>query len=80
VQTLFTASIGPLTKDHSKLGARIGMAFTIISLAALSGPPVAGVLVQADGGGFLYAQIFGGTSMLVGFVFLTVACYFQPQT
>lgn len=79
IQTLFTASIGVLTSDFSKLGVRIGMVFTIISFACLSGPPLAGALVSAKDGDFLYAQVFGGSSMFVGFVFMVAACLFQAQ-
>jgi MFS family permease len=66
VQTLFTASMGEVTSDMSKLGVRIGMIFTIISFACLAGPPIGGSLVQARNGDFLYAQIFSGSSMLIG--------------
>lgn len=55
------------------------MVFTIISFACLSGPPLAGVLVSARDGDFLYAQVFGGSSMFVGFVFMVAACLFQAQ-
>jgi hypothetical protein len=77
VQTLFTASIGALTRDISKLGARIGMVFTIISVAALTGPPIAGALIRLQTGGFLYAQLFAGTSMMVGSGFMAWACVLQ---
>jgi hypothetical protein len=66
VQTLFTASMGEVTTDMTKLGVRIGMIFTIVSFACLAGPPIGGSLVQARNGDFLYAQIFAGTSMLIG--------------
>ncbi|OLN87377.1 Riboflavin transporter MCH5-like protein 17 [Colletotrichum chlorophyti] len=66
VQTLFTASMGEVTSDMSKLGVRIGMVFTIVSFACLAGSPIGGRLVQIDNGDFLYAQIFAGSSMLLG--------------
>jgi len=66
VQTLFTASMGEVTSDMTKLGVRIGMIFTIISFACLAGPPIGGRLVQYGNGDFLYAQIFAAASMLVG--------------
>ncbi|KAF5699213.1 major facilitator superfamily transporter [Fusarium mundagurra] len=66
VQTLFTASMGEVTSDMTKLGVRIGMVFTIISFACLAGPPIGGRLVQYGNGDFLYAQIFAATSMLIG--------------
>ncbi|KAF6828314.1 MFS monocarboxylate transporter [Colletotrichum plurivorum] len=66
VQTLFTASMGEVTSDMSKLGVRIGMVFTVISFACLAGPPIGGALVDMAGGNFLYAQMFAGSTMLVG--------------
>lgn len=50
------------------MGVRIGMVFTIISFACLTGPPIAGALIDARNGDFLYAQIFGGTVMVSGAV------------
>ncbi|KAL6788954.1 putative translation releasing factor RF-1 [Trichoderma sp. SZMC 28012] len=50
IQGMFPATTAGLTKDLSKAGVRIGMIFTIISVAALTGPPLAGKLVAvADG-------------------------------
>lgn len=79
VQTLFTATVGALTADFRKLGVRIGMVFTIISIASLTGPPLAGLLVQLSSGKFVYAQAFGGTTMVLGFCAMAVASYFQAH-
>lgn len=73
VQSLFPASLSSLTTDMSKIGVRIGMVFSIVSLACLSGPPIAGRLVQGAGGSYLHAQIFGGTVMLTGAGFVLAA-------
>jgi hypothetical protein len=51
----------------------MGMVFTIVSFAVLTGPPIAGQLIQKKGGGYEYAQIFSGSVMLVGSGFLTAA-------
>ncbi|PTB41165.1 hypothetical protein M441DRAFT_80572 [Trichoderma asperellum CBS 433.97] len=48
VQALFPATTASLSKDLSKAGIRIGMIFTIISVAALTGPPLAGKLIVSD--------------------------------
>ncbi|KUJ17585.1 MFS general substrate transporter [Mollisia scopiformis] len=64
VQGLFVGGVGSLTKDKQKMGVRIGMVFTIVSFASLTGPPIAGALIDARDGNFLYAQIFGGTVMV----------------
>ena len=70
VQSLFVGGVGSLTKDPRKMGARIGMVFSAISIACLTGPPIAGALIDRRGGDFLYAQIFGGTVMVSGSVAL----------
>ncbi|GJC89123.1 fujikurins efflux protein FFUJ_12242 [Colletotrichum liriopes] len=73
VQTLFTASMGEVTSDMSKLGVRIGMVFTVVSFACLIGSPLAAQLVEVNHGDFLYAQIFAGLSMLLGGVLVAFA-------
>ena len=72
IQSLFPASCASLTKDLTKMGVRTGMCFTVVSIACLTGPPLAGFLIQKDNGGFLYAQVFGG-SALFGSALLLVA-------
>ena len=67
VQSLFPAVLGALTaKDLSKAGVRIGMVFTLVSFAVLSGPPICGALITAGNGSYLYAQVFTGSSILLG--------------
>ncbi|KAH7026707.1 major facilitator superfamily domain-containing protein [Microdochium trichocladiopsis] len=69
VQALFPATCAGLTRDVRRIGSRTGMAFAVVSVATLTGPPLGGALVQAreaQGGGYLYAQIFGGSVLLVG--------------
>jgi MFS family permease len=73
VQSLFVGSVGNLTKDRQKMGVRVGMIFTIVSFACLTGPPIAGALIDLSGGDFLYAQIFGGTAVVFGACVLTAA-------
>lgn len=68
VQGLFPAVLSSLTEDPKKAGVRIGMAFTVVSFATLSGSPLAGALIQRDHGKYLYAQIFAGTCMFAGFI------------
>ncbi|PGH35352.1 hypothetical protein GX50_01816 [[Emmonsia] crescens] len=65
-QALFPASCSSLTVDLSKIGVRTGMVFSIVSIASLTGPPLAGILIERRGGDFLYAQIFGGTAFIAG--------------
>lgn len=65
-QGLFPASCSSLTVDLSKIGVRTGMVFSIVSIASLTGPPLAGALIERRDGDFLYAQIFGGTAFMAG--------------
>ena len=66
IQSLFPATLSSLTKDPQMQGTRMGMVFTIVSFAVLTGPPIAGQLIQRRGGGYEYAQIFAGCVMVVG--------------
>ena len=65
-QALFLASAASFSPDPTKVGARIGMAFTVVSFACLSGPPIGGLLVEKSNGRYLKAQVFGGTVMICG--------------
>jgi len=60
-------------------GTRMGMVFTIVSFAVLTGPPIAGQLIQKKDGGYLYAQLFAGADMLVGACFLVAARMTQSR-
>jgi hypothetical protein len=51
----------------------MGMVYSIISFANLTGPPIAGALIKAADGRYTYAFIFGGTCLLLGSSFL-VGC------
>ncbi|KAH8585944.1 major facilitator superfamily domain-containing protein [Bisporella sp. PMI_857] len=66
VQSLFPPALGSLTSDLSKLGIRIGMVFSVISIGCLTGPPIAGAIIQANHGGYLHSQMFGGSIMICG--------------
>ncbi|KAF2762457.1 MFS monocarboxylate transporter [Pseudovirgaria hyperparasitica] len=73
VQGMILAGLPSLTTDLSKMGTRSGMVLTVVSFATLTGPPLAGALIHEDAGGFLYLQIWGGLSMLIGAGFLLAA-------
>ena len=72
VQGLFPSALANLTDDPKQKGVRMGMILSIAGLGSLAGPPIAGALVSADGGEFLYAQIFSGTMMMGGAVILSL--------
>jgi MFS family permease len=73
IQSLFPATLSSLTTNLRMQGTRMGMVFTIVSFAVLTGPPISGQLIQKKGGGYEYAQIFSGVVMLIGSGFLIAA-------
>jgi hypothetical protein len=52
-----------LTTDLSKMSLRSGMVLSIVAVACLTGPPLAGALIQRGNGSYTYACIWGGTSL-----------------
>lgn len=70
---LFPAALPALTLDLQKMGVRTGMAFSFISFACLTGPPIAGALIEKAEGGYLYLQVFGGCTLMAGFLVLVGA-------
>lgn len=66
IQALFPASLTSLTVDLKKAGVRMGMVFSVVSFATLTGSPLAGALIQKDQGRYLHAQIFAGSVILCG--------------
>ncbi|KAK3371065.1 major facilitator superfamily domain-containing protein [Lasiosphaeria ovina] len=73
VQTLFTSACASLTPNMNANGSRTGMCFAVVSFAALTGAPIGGALIQLNHGSYLYAQIFGGTSLMAGAAALLAA-------
>ncbi|UKZ86031.1 uncharacterized protein TrAFT101_001870 [Trichoderma asperellum] len=73
VQSLVPAGLSSLTIDLQKAGVRLGMMFTVMSFAALTGPPIAGQIISAAHGAYFGAEIFAGISMLIGSLFFTAA-------
>lgn len=73
IQSLFPATLAGLTSDLKKAGVRMGMVFSVVSFACLTGPPLAGALIQRRDGSYLYAQMFAGSVMIGGCMTL-MAC------
>ncbi|KAG9247481.1 major facilitator superfamily domain-containing protein [Calycina marina] len=73
IQSLFPATLSSLTTNLRMMGTRMGMVFTIVSFAVLTGPPIAGALIAAKDGEYQYAQIFAGLDLTVGCCFLIAA-------
>lgn len=66
VQALFPASVGELSTDPTRVGTKVGMVLAVVSISCFTGPPIGGQLVAMNDGKYLYAQLFGGATMLVG--------------
>ena len=79
VQSMFVGGIGSLTKDKQKMGVRIGMIFSVVSFASLTGPPIGGALIDQRNGSFLGAQIFNGSVMVAGSVALLGAAWAKKR-
>ncbi|KAK2045098.1 major facilitator superfamily transporter [Colletotrichum somersetense] len=73
IQSLFPAALSQLTSDPRKQGTRMGMTFTIVSFAVLTGPPIAGAIISAEGGKYVGAQVFAGTCLMAGTCFWVAA-------
>ncbi len=56
IQSMYPATLASLTSDLSKAGVRMGMSFSVVSFACLTGAPLAGALIQRNDGNYLYAQ------------------------
>ncbi|KAI0190720.1 major facilitator superfamily transporter [Xylaria flabelliformis] len=80
IQSLFPAGLSSLTTDPQKQGTRIGMVFTIVSFATLTGNPIAGAIIAADGGRYNGAQAFTGSSLLLGASFIFGARLVRMRT
>jgi MFS family permease len=59
------AAVASLTEDMSRFGARMGVVFMAMGLASLIGNPVAGALVQGEGG-YDGARVWAGCTMVAG--------------
>lgn len=73
IQGLFPAGLSSLTSDPAKQGTRIGMVFTIVSFAALTGSPIGGALVEAMGGRYIGAQAYAGSCCVIGMLLILSA-------
>ncbi|KAK1472968.1 major facilitator superfamily transporter [Colletotrichum tamarilloi] len=66
VQGVFTPALASLTVDPTKMGARFGMVATIVGVASLAGPPIAGAILDVSGGKYIWAQIWAAVITLLG--------------
>ncbi|RFU80785.1 hypothetical protein TARUN_1442 [Trichoderma arundinaceum] len=74
-------SIGPTLvaqiSEIREIGTRVGTVFAIQSFGALTGSPIGGAIVSAQGGSYLGLQLFCGCSMMVGCLIFIAARYTQ---
>ena len=66
--TLPSAAFANICPDMSRLGTRIGMSWSVSSIATLIGSPIAGALLRTKDGetDFLGVQLWAGVCLLVG--------------
>lgn len=67
-QCLTATAVASITKRLDTVGTRLGMAFSISSFASLTGPPIGGAILAADGGKYMSAQAWAGSMTLLGFL------------
>lgn len=73
VNSLFPTALSALTTDMTKMGVRMGMVYTVISFATLTGTPIAGALISADGGHYLGMEMFAASLLMIGGITLVAA-------
>ncbi|KAL8281336.1 hypothetical protein RQP46_006370 [Phenoliferia psychrophenolica] len=67
------ACIASMTVQMDQIGIRTAMAFIFTSLAALTGTPIAGAMITAQGGSYVGAACWSGAMVLFGAFSLGVA-------
>lgn len=66
-----------LTSNAAMIGTRFGMAFAVMSLALLLGPPISGALLGDTG--YVSAWVWAGTTMIAGGVFIAISGILQAR-
>ncbi|MCJ1380088.1 hypothetical protein MMC17_003191 [Xylographa soralifera] len=77
IQSMVSPALASAERDPSKIGVEIGMIFSINGIGCLCGPPIAGALIERNGGDYLYAQMFAGSAIMSGalvFIAARVLC------
>jgi predicted MFS family arabinose efflux permease len=77
IHALFPVCLTSLTNDPKKFGARNGMGFATVGFAVLTGPPIAGALVERAGGSYVGLQCFAAGTMVCAACFATGARWAQ---
>ncbi|EKJ69027.1 hypothetical protein FPSE_10786 [Fusarium pseudograminearum CS3096] len=72
VQSLLSTGASSFTEGQDRRGVRASVTFMIASIAALTGPSIADAIIELQGG-YMGAQVFGGSVTLLGFAILAAA-------
>ncbi|KAJ4286260.1 hypothetical protein N0V90_013294 [Kalmusia sp. IMI 367209] len=81
--TLPSAAFASICPDMSRLGTRLGMSWSVSSIATLIGSPIAGALLKTKSNGetdFLGVQLWSGICLLVGSACLFVLWLVTKKT
>jgi MFS family permease len=73
VQSLFMAVVPIINSDPTKIGARLGIVSAAVGIGALIGSPVSGAIIASNKGSYTGAQVFSGSTLLVGGVVILVS-------
>lgn len=79
LQCLIPPTTASLMDDMSKIGSRLGMVFSIMGFAALTGPPLGGALISAQGGSYVGAQCWSAASCLLCTMILAVTRWHRTK-
>ncbi|KAJ5195399.1 major facilitator superfamily domain-containing protein [Penicillium cinerascens] len=63
------ALLSQISPDVTKIGVRQGVLFTCISIASLTGSPIAGAILNSQNGTYWGLQVFAGAMMTAGVLF-----------
>ena len=67
------ALLGQISPDVTKTGVRQGVLFACISIASLTGSPIAGAILSRQNGVYWGLQVFAGAMMVASVLFFTAA-------
>ncbi|KAK7693165.1 hypothetical protein QCA50_002731 [Cerrena zonata] len=71
--TLLAPVYSSLARDVSEIGARMGIAFTLLGLGGLAGPPIEGALLGSSNPTWWKPSIYAGVAMACGGTFMATS-------
>ncbi|CAN9260440.1 unnamed protein product [Alternaria alternata] len=80
--TVPSAAFANITPDLSRLGTRLGMSWSVSSIASLIGAPIAGALLKKTNGrtNFIGVQVWSGVCLMLGTCWLVVLWIVTART